>query len=125
MKGEIMDPFLATAIFGHDDIIKSLDADNLGGDEVTPHPVESFLEKARFDALSKSTGAIANVSWDELLTTSPRTFSKGFEERSDERFEGVCAKIRTLFAGHDEYVQELIEVARRMRAEARAEVIAA
>jgi len=86
------------------------------------HPMQRFVEGLQSDAaLGKGTG-VADAAWDSELTASPRTFSKAFEQRSDARLEKVFAKVRTMFAGHPEEMQEAIEIVRGIREHLRAEV---
>jgi hypothetical protein len=62
------DIFLTTAIYGGDPL-KSIDAENLDGDESLAHPLAKFVEKAQLDYLHKAAG-VHDFRWDEPVSVS-------------------------------------------------------
>jgi len=125
-----IDVLLATKIFGTADIAKGLDDDgtpeeySVGSEiflssETTSDPVTKFLRKTEFARLNKNAG-VADSSWDEPMSPASASFSA----HSRERFEKVCAKIKSLCGENSEATEEAIAIARQMLAQARADVIA-
>ena len=102
---------------------------DLSNETEPEHPVEQFLAKcADEQSLAKNGGLAAYLdpTWNTPIGAAPRfEFSKGFLERSDRRFQAVTQKIRAMFPGHDEEVQEMIDVAKAMRDDVRQEFIPA
>jgi hypothetical protein len=127
-----MDKFLACAVFGAEDIVKSMDDGCLGVEEFsvgahifdtpgTPmDPVQKLFAAGQSGSLAKNA---SNESWDAPL--SKTVMPSSFPQRSDERFEKVCKEIRKIFGDRTEEAEEAIALAKQMRAEARAEAIAA
>jgi hypothetical protein len=102
---------LRTAIFGGDDILKAIDAEDLGlsceefttGDQI-------FL---KHDSPDVAVGALlVKVAASPAVT-------------SEARFEKVCNKIRIIFAADPEAAESAIEIAKNLRTQVRVELIAA
>jgi hypothetical protein len=91
-------------------------------DAEMPDPTGEFFEKARLEQMRKGSGD--DPDWDEVLGLPRRVqLSKGFLERSDQRFALVTEKLRKVFGDHPEEFEEAVSVARAMRDSARAEMI--
>ena len=81
------------------------------------HPVGEFFQKAEF-------GETPDMAWLEPLgVVPPIELSKKFRERSDRRVEAVEKKIRAMFAGHDEEMEDALGIVRAMRDNVREEVL--
>jgi len=125
---------LKQIIFGDDlDLDKSSDVDELPNE----------FEKLKHDgAVRAALGKSSDVSCildlspppdndvdcdDAVLYQQPkivRGVSSALRKTSDDKFVKAIATIRRVFAGHDEEMAEAIEIASRIRNEARAEAIA-
>jgi hypothetical protein len=118
-----LNKFLITALFGGSDF--GLDNDNPSGEQ---EDFPTVVEKVFADqALRKAGGAsLHDESWDEPIGTTPAAPPpKDFIKSSDARFARVCAELKKVFGeDHEEELAEAIELAKKMRAEARAEALA-
>jgi hypothetical protein len=117
------------AVYGNSDPRKGLsdgddDPDILSGDENPLNVVAKAFDRAR---INHALGKAASIDgWDEELgdaAPAPKP-AKDFVKSSDERFKKVSARIREIFSPHVEIAEEMIEAARKVRDEARAEIIA-
>jgi hypothetical protein len=124
---------LRQIIWGDDfELDKSTDLDEQAD------PMQSFILRNQVRAaLGKSvnrTSVILNMSipqgdvdGDEPLYKAPMVLrnTSSYQERSDERFQKVSAKIRAVFGpDHPEEIEEALAQVQKMRADARAEAIA-
>jgi len=111
------DPFLIVAIFGGDPLA-ALDSDPLG--EEVSDPVAKAMES---NALARALGKSPDASWNESIGDAPA--EKPFVKSSEERFAKVSAKIRELFGpAHLEEAEAAIGLAKKVRDEANAEIVA-
>jgi hypothetical protein len=126
MKNELPISTVILEVFGDDGLdLNKNDPDCLSD---APDPMGKFIESATLRKARTDVGlpapTLAKSEWDEPLgRTSPTPSNKDFCKNSDKRFAKVSEKIRGIF-GDGEEAEEVSELARRMRAEARAEVLA-
>jgi hypothetical protein len=120
-----IDTRLAVAIFGSTDLVKALDSGeelsveefSTGRDNFFPSSDENPVKKVIESSLAKRAG-VSDAGWDAALTTAPAAVT------SEARFEKVCAKIRVFFAAVPGAAEQAIEIARTLRTQVRAEIIA-
>lgn len=71
-------------------------------------------------------GAVRDFAWDAPVTITQTVTAPDypiFKKHSDERFKKVVAVIERIFGNHPEECAEAMSIAKRMRDEARADVI--
>ena len=113
------------------------DIPDLGDDDV-PSIVDKLWQAAPVNAALKSANGASivfdlalppesDVDDDAPFYKAPRIIqgvSNALKKTSDEKFVKAIATIRRVFAGHEEEMAQAIEIATRIRNEARAEAIA-
>ena|ERR1700729_971417 len=117
--------WIILAVYGDTDIKRALNSgEGLADDDDNPiSPVKKAMDAARLAvALGKST---KNLDWDEEIGTPPAPkATNNFVKSSDERFKKVAARIREICSPNVEIAEEMIEAARKLRDETRAEFLA-
>jgi hypothetical protein len=113
------------AVFGDSDLLRAAYGnDPMGNEEDIPTITEKVFGAARLAvAMGKST---ENLEWDEPIgEVTPRTAkpANNFVKSSEARFAKVCETLKKIF-GEGEQYEEAVALARTIRDEARAEVIA-
>jgi hypothetical protein len=113
-------------VFGDSDITRALNGGEgmASGDENPQSPVAKAFQHA---ALNRALGKAPLEDWNEELggaAPAPKP-ARDFIKSSDERFEKVSARIREICGPHGmETAEEMIEAARQLRDESRAEFLA-
>jgi hypothetical protein len=96
------------AVYGTDDLSKSFDGEGLSCEEFSNGGSEIFLKQDSPTAASVPMAKTARAAVS-----------------AQQRFEEVCAKVRKVFAANPSEAEEAIALAKQIRTEARAAVIAA
>jgi hypothetical protein len=123
MHRDEVNAHLILAIYGDSDPVRALNSgEAMASDDEDPRsPVQKIVEAARLAvAMGKST---ENLEWEEEIGTPAP--AKPFAKSSEERFAKTCAALKKIFGeGHEDEYEEAVELARTIRAEAVAEIVA-
>jgi hypothetical protein len=114
---KLPDSWMIIAIYGDGDEPSTIP------DDAFDNPLGKLIEQNQLKA-ALGKGAI-DPEWDEPIGASPVTKSDDLTPTSDARFEKVTEKVRKIFGpDHADEAEEAIALARKIRDEARAEVLA-
>jgi hypothetical protein len=123
--------YMTKIIFGD-----GMGLDDVGVDDESPDPLAEFTHRNQIQAALKSAGGEASCILDlsvpagdvddddAPLYRSPRIVHGAIRKSQGKAFIQVLAKIREIFAGHDDEMHAVIEIVTRMRDDARAEAMA-
>jgi hypothetical protein len=126
MNRDEVNTHIILAIYGDSDPIRALNSgEGMSDDNEDPQsPVAKAFQHA---ALNHALGKAPLEDWNETIgdaAPAPKP-ARDFIKSSDERFARVSARIRELCGPHGmETAEEMIEAARKLRDETRAEFLA-
>jgi hypothetical protein len=127
MHRDEVNAHIILAVFGDSDPVRALNSGEAmdAGEDNPISPVAKAFDRARFNHALDKTKAASIDGWNEELgdaAPAPKA-AKPFVKSSEERFAKACAALKKVFGEGEDY-EAAVTLARRIRDEAVAEIVA-